>query len=68
MTKTIKTFLATWKPAGGLIRVVLVKEDDGWVAFFCTRAAATAEEVLEAAADRGVILGAGRSGTSGLPW
>jgi hypothetical protein len=55
VTKTIKTFLATWKPAGGLIRVVLVKEDDGWVAFFCTKAEATAEEVLEAAADRGAI-------------
>src|SRR5262249_14919641 len=34
VTKTIKTFLATWRPAGGLIRVVLVKEDDGWLAFF----------------------------------
>ena len=32
VTKTYKTFLATWKPAGGLIRVVLVREDDGWVA------------------------------------
>src|SRR3954470_2607188 len=37
VTKTCKTFLATWKPAGGVIRVVLVQEDDGWVAFFCTR-------------------------------
>jgi DDE superfamily endonuclease len=55
VTKTIKTFLATWHPAGGLIRVVLVKEQDGWVAFFCTQACATAVEVLEAAADRGAI-------------
>jgi hypothetical protein len=55
VSKTIKAFLATWKPAGGLIRVVLVQEDDGWVAFFCTKAEATAEEILEAAADRGAI-------------
>ena len=27
VTKTVKTFLATWKPAGGVIRVVLVRED-----------------------------------------
>jgi DDE superfamily endonuclease len=55
VTKTIKTFVATWRPAGGAIRVVLVKEDDGWLAFFCTDPEATAEEVLEAAADRGAI-------------
>ena len=36
VTKTIKTFLATWRPAGGVIRVVLVQEEDGWLAFFCT--------------------------------
>src|SRR5947209_6901791 len=53
VVKTIKTFLATWRPAGGLIRVVLVQEEDGWVAFFCTKPEATAEEVLEAMADRG---------------
>jgi len=53
VTKTIKTFLATWHPAGGVIRVVLVQEQDGWVAFFCTKAEATPEEVLEAMADRG---------------
>ena len=34
--KKYKTFLATWRPAGGLIRVVLVQETRGWVAFFCT--------------------------------
>jgi hypothetical protein len=38
-----------------VIRVVLVQEEDGWVAFFCTKAAATAVEILEAAADRGAI-------------
>jgi hypothetical protein len=56
VTKTIKTFLATWRPAGGLIRVVLVKESDGWVAFFCTEPGATAVDILEAVADRGALL------------
>ena len=55
VSKTIKTFTATWKPAGGAIRVVLVKEEDGWVAFFCTKATATAVEILEAAADRNAL-------------
>jgi DDE superfamily endonuclease len=55
VTKTIKTFSATWRPAGGMIRVVLVKEEGGWVAFFCTRATATAVEILEAAADRNAL-------------
>jgi hypothetical protein len=55
VTKTIKTFLATWHPAGGLIRVVLVREEDGWVAFFCTQAEATPQEILEAAADRNAL-------------
>jgi DDE superfamily endonuclease len=55
VTKTIKSFVATWRPAGGAVRVVLVKEDDGWLAFFCTDPGASAEEVLEAAADRAAI-------------
>jgi hypothetical protein len=55
VTKTIKTFLATWRPAGGVIRVVLVREEVGWVAFFCTKAAATPQEILEAAADRNAL-------------
>jgi hypothetical protein len=55
-TKQYKTFLATYAPAGGLIRVVLVKEDDGkWVAYFCTHAKATVAEILEAVADRSAI-------------
>ena len=33
--------------------MVLVQEDHGWVAFFCTEAAAGVAEILEAAADRG---------------
>jgi DDE superfamily endonuclease len=55
VTKLVKRFLATWRPAGGLIVVVLVKEEDGWLAFFCLDTEATAEEVLEAMADRGAI-------------
>jgi hypothetical protein len=52
-TKRYKTFLATYEPAGGLIRVVLVKEDDdSWRAYFCTYADATVAQILEAIADR----------------
>jgi len=53
VTKTYKTFLATWKPAGGRIRVVLVKERDGWLPLFCTDPQAAVVDILEAAADRG---------------
>jgi hypothetical protein len=55
VTKRIKTFLATWRPAGGVIRVVLVQEADGWLPFFCTKPEATPEEILEAMADRGAL-------------
>jgi hypothetical protein len=55
VVKTIKTFLATWTPAGGVIRVVLVREPNGWVAFFCTDPNVTAEQILETMADRGAI-------------
>ena len=50
--KVYKTFPATWRPAGGLIRVVLVKETRGWIAFFCTNPDASVADVLEAVADR----------------
>jgi hypothetical protein len=53
--KTFKTFLATYKPAGGLIKVVLVREEDGWRAFLCTHAEATVAQILEAIADRAAI-------------
>jgi hypothetical protein len=53
VTKTIKTFLATWRPAGGMIRVVLVKEEDDWLPLFSTNPQASVVEVLEGAADRG---------------
>src|SRR5829696_4464796 len=50
--KRYKTFVATWRPAGGAIRVVLVDEPTGWVAFFCTDPAATVADILTAAANR----------------
>jgi hypothetical protein len=55
VTKQVKSFVATWRPAGGAIRVVIVREDDGWLPYFCTDPGASAEEVLEAAADRTAI-------------
>jgi len=54
-TKTYKTFLATYGPVGGVIRVVLVKEDHGWYAFFCTDPNASVQDILEAFADRATI-------------
>ena len=51
-TKTYKTFVATWPPAGGTLRVVLVREPDGWRAFFCTDVAAAVADILSAVADR----------------
>ena len=55
LTKTYKTFLATYVPVGGVIRVVLVKEDHGWYAFFCTDPDASVLEIIEAFADRATI-------------
>lgn len=53
--KRYKTFLATYRPAGGVIRVVLVKEPTGWVAFFCTEPQASATDILELVAERTAI-------------
>jgi len=50
--KRYKTFVATWRPAGGAVRVVLVDEPNGWVAFFCTDPAATVADILESVAAR----------------
>lgn len=55
VTKKIKTFLATYSPAGGVIRVVIVKEDHGCQFFFCTNPQATPCEIVEAFADRAAI-------------
>lgn len=53
--KTIKTFLATYRVAGGLIRVVLVREQDDVHAYFSTNPDWTPQQILEAVADRGSI-------------
>jgi hypothetical protein len=55
VVKQVKTFLATWRPAGSLIRVVLVREDKGWLAYFCTDPTVSAAAVLEMMADRTAI-------------
>ncbi len=59
-TKRYKTFVATWRPAGGAIRVVLVDEPTGWVAFFCTDPTAGVAEILAAIADRFALETASR--------
>src|SRR5579862_2491533 len=55
VVKRVKTFLATWRPAGGVIRVVLVREATGWLAYFCTDPTVSAAAILEMMADRGAI-------------
>jgi hypothetical protein len=55
VTKTIKTFLATYPPADGLIRVVLVKENHGCEFFFGTDPDALPREIIEAFGDRAAI-------------
>jgi hypothetical protein len=55
ITKTIKTFLATYRPTDGAIRVVIVKEPQGYEFFFCTDPEATPCEIIEAFADRAAI-------------
>ena len=55
VTKCYKTFLATYRPAGGLIRVIIVLEDHDWFPFFSTDPNATAVEIIEAFADRATI-------------
>ena len=55
VTKLYKTFLATYRPTGGVIRVVIVLEDRDWYPFFSTDPFATAVEIIEAFADRATI-------------
>jgi hypothetical protein len=74
--KRYKTFVATWRPAGGAIRVVLVDEPTEWVAFFCTDTHATVADILGRVADRfGLetgfrdlkqVVGAGRQQVRGV--
>ena len=60
VTKTCKTFLATYPVVGGRLRVVLVKEGKvnkykGWEVFFCIAPDASVQEILAAYADRSSI-------------
>jgi hypothetical protein len=55
VVKKIKTFEATYKPAGGRIRVVLVQEAHGWLPYFSTDPAMPATTILEQVADRGAL-------------
>jgi hypothetical protein len=56
VVRRYKTFLATWRPAGGLVRVVILKEEDGsWRAFLCTDAGAGAEAIVQVIQDRWAI-------------
>jgi DDE superfamily endonuclease len=52
VVKRYKTFLATWRPAGGAIRVVLVDEPTGWRAYFSTDTEASVADILGTVADR----------------
>jgi hypothetical protein len=54
-TKTYKTFLATYRPVGGVIRVVIVKEEHDWFPFFSTDPNVTVAEIIESFADRATI-------------
>jgi hypothetical protein len=47
--KRIPTFEATWRPAGGRLRVVLVREAHGGRALVSTDPTLTAEAILTAA-------------------
>lgn len=52
VVKTLKSFLAVYRPAGGVIRVVIVREEHGCQYFFCTDPQATPQVIVEAFADR----------------
>jgi hypothetical protein len=55
VVKRYKSFLATYRPAYGTIRVVIVQEATGPQYFFCTDPNASVTEILEAFADRAAI-------------
>ena len=55
VVKKYKTFLATYKPVGGVIRVVLVREPDHWVAYFSTDPDLSVASILETVADRSAL-------------
>ena len=56
VTRQYKTFLAKSHMVDGVIRVVIVRfEDGGWIAYFCTKATTEARDILEVAAARWAI-------------
>lgn len=56
MTRQVKTFLATSELISGVIRVVIVRfEDGGWAPYFCTDSSAEVRDILEAVAARWAI-------------
>jgi hypothetical protein len=56
VTRQYKTFLATSQLVSGVIRVVIVRfEDGGWIPYFCTDPSAEVRDILEAAAARWAI-------------
>lgn len=56
VTRMVKTFRATWHPAGGVVRVVIIKEEDGsWRAFLCTDPDADVAAIVQAILDRWAI-------------
>jgi len=56
VTRQYKTFLATSKLVSGVIRVVIVRfEDGGWAPHFCTDSSAKVRDILEAVAARWAI-------------
>lgn len=56
LTRQYKTFLSKSRMVDGLIRVVIVRfEDGGWIAYFCTDPTADVRDILEVAAARWAI-------------
>jgi len=55
-TKQVNLFKATYRPAGGSVLVLIVREAvDCWRAYMCTNLSATAQQILEAVSDRMAI-------------
>jgi hypothetical protein len=52
VTRPYKTFLATSQLVRGVMRVVLVRFDGSWAAYFCSDPTANVREILEAVAAR----------------
>jgi len=56
VTRQYKSFLATSPLVSGVIRVVILRFDDGgWAPYFCTDSNASVQEILEAVAARWAI-------------